>query len=76
MVERAKFYLKRGVNRMWQVVYITSNRRKADSMKDKLTEEGFLVKIQPLGSDENDGFQILVPEGEAVEVAEYLSQAY
>jgi hypothetical protein len=76
MVERAKFYLKRGVNRMWQVVYIASNKRKAESMRDKLTEEGFLVKVQPLGSEENEVFQILVPEGEAVEVAEYLSQAY
>jgi hypothetical protein len=59
---------------MWQVVYIAPNRRRAEHMRDKLMEEGFLVKLQPLGAEESDGFQVLVPEGEALEVAEYLTQ--
>lgn len=61
---------------MWQVIYIASNKRQAEHMRDKLMNEGFLVKIQPMGSDENESYQVLVPEGEATDVAEYLSQAY
>lgn len=57
---------------MWQVVYIANSKKKAEAMRDKLTEEGFLVKIQPLGSEDTDGFQLLVPEGEASDVAEFL----
>ena len=59
---------------MWQVVYIAPNKRRAELMRDKLTEEGFLVKLQPLGTEESDGFQVLVPEGEVLEVAEFITQ--
>lgn len=59
---------------MWQVVYIAPNKRRAEHMRDKLTEEGFLVKLQPLGIEESDGFQVLVPEGEVLEVAEFITQ--
>lgn len=61
---------------MWQVVFIAGNKRKAENMKDKLTQEGFLVKIEPMGSKETDGYQLLVPEGEAIEVTEYLNLGY
>ncbi len=61
---------------MWQVVFITANKRQAEKMKNILTDEGFLVKIEPMGSKENDGYQLLVPEGEALEVAEFLNQGY
>ncbi|AZR74620.1 hypothetical protein BBF96_15300 [Anoxybacter fermentans] len=61
---------------MWQVVYIASNKKQAENMKNRLIQEGFLVKIEPMGSKESDGYQILVPEGEALEVADFLSQSY
>lgn len=59
---------------VWQVVFISMNKKQAEHMKNTLTEEGFLVKIQPMGSLESDGYQILVPEGEAIEVTEFLTQ--
>ncbi len=61
---------------MWKVVYIASNKEKADRMKERLTEEGFLVKVKPMGVNAYDGYQLLVPQSEAVEVAEFLSQSY
>ena len=61
---------------MWQVIYIASSKRQAEQLRDRLMNEGFLVKIQPMGSEESDSYQVLVPEGEAAEVVEYIAQAY
>ncbi|MCK4260888.1 MAG: glutamate decarboxylase [Halanaerobiales bacterium] len=61
---------------MWKVVYIAPNKEKVDRMKNRLTEEGFWVKIEPMGFNAIDGYQLLVPQGEAIEVADFLSQSY
>lgn len=54
---------------MWQVIYIT-NEKEANSIKDKLIEHGFLVKLEAM----DDGtIQIKVPQSEAEEVYQILS---
>lgn len=57
---------------MWQIVYIASNKEEVDKLKKYLVAEGFLVKVKEI----SDGYQILVPEGEAIEVADIISQGY
>lgn len=60
---------------MWTAVYIAQNRKIADRIERLLTEEGMLVKIQPISKkmEDRDGyFEILVPEGEAQEAQNIL----
>ena len=55
---------------MWTVVYLAKSKKEADRMSNRLTQEGFLVKTQPVSknANEDDGyFEILVPEGEVEE---------
>jgi hypothetical protein len=53
---------------MWTVIHIVPNEEKANNINNKLTLDGFLVKIQPTNkNDENCYYQILVPETEAEE---------
>ena len=57
---------------MWTVIYIAPTARIADRIKDKLTEEGFLVKVRAINLTKTQ-FEILVPEGEVLEVQEVLN---
>lgn len=60
---------------MWIAVYIAQNRKIADRIERLLTEEGMLVKIQPISKkiEDRDGYyEILVPEGEAEEAQNIL----
>ncbi len=53
---------------MWKIIHIVSNETKAKNIQDKLTLEGFLVKIQPVNRHKKEGYyQILVPGEEAQE---------
>lgn len=55
---------------MWTVVYLARNKTKAEDMKELLTKEGLLVKVQPVGKDseaELGYYEVLVPEFEAEE---------
>jgi hypothetical protein len=56
---------------MWTVIYIAPNEKTADRIKDKLTEEGFLVKLRQTNMVKQQ-FEILVPETELDEVQEVL----
>jgi len=56
---------------MWTVIYIAPSMKMAERIQDRLSEEGFLVKIRP--SQHGKQFEILVPEGELEEVKEALS---
>jgi hypothetical protein len=48
---------------MWTVIYISPSAHQAEHIKDKLTDEGFLVKVrQARGAKEQ--FEILIPETE------------
>lgn len=57
---------------MWKVIYIASTSRIADVIHEKLTEEGFLVKVRATNLSKNQ-YEILVPEGELEEVQEVLN---
>lgn len=57
---------------MWTVIYIAPSKGKAERMEQKLSQEGFLVKIRP-SSLSKQQYEILVPEGELDDVQEILS---
>ncbi|WP_040952604.1 hypothetical protein [Gorillibacterium massiliense] len=57
---------------MWTVIYIAPTARISERIKDKLTEEGFLVQVRAINLM-NTQFEILVPEGEVLEVQEVLN---
>jgi ribosomal protein S8 len=57
---------------MWTVIYIAPTSKIAERIKQKLTEEGFLVKIRSINLTKNQ-FEILVPAGELEEVQEVLN---
>ncbi|MEO3944013.1 glutamate decarboxylase [Gorillibacterium sp. CAU 1737] len=56
---------------MWTVIYIAQTAKIAERIKTKLTEEGFLVKVNAINLTKTQ-FEILVPEGEVLEVQEVL----
>lgn len=56
---------------MWTVIYIAPSARQAEHIQDKLTDEGFLVKVrQARGAKEQ--FEILIPGTELDEGQEVL----
>jgi hypothetical protein len=60
---------------MWTVIYIAQNKKMADKLERLLTEEGMLVKTQPVYKkieSESGYFEVLVPEGEAEEAQNIL----
>ncbi|OGX68218.1 MAG: glutamate decarboxylase [Paenibacillus sp. RIFOXYA1_FULL_44_5] len=57
---------------MWTVIYIAHSSKIAERIKQKLSEEGFLVQIRPTSLSKNQ-YELLVPEGELEEVQEVLS---
>lgn len=50
---------------MWTVIYVASDEDAANEIKDKLTKEGFLVKVRSLSKKKNGIYEVLVPEAEA-----------
>lgn len=59
---------------MWTVIYIAPTAKIAERIKQKLTEEGFLVQVRGIGiSAAKNQFEILVPAGEVEEVQEVLN---
>jgi hypothetical protein len=57
---------------MWTVIYIAPTPKIADRIKEKLTEEGFLVQVRAINMTKNQ-FEIVVPEGEVEEVQDVLN---
>lgn len=57
---------------MWTVIYIAPTPKIAERIQDKLTMEGFLVKIRATNLSKQQ-FEILVPAGEVQEVQEVLN---
>lgn len=61
---------------MWTVVYIAPNQRVAERLQQKLTAEGLLVKLRPIGQVQPDSVysvEILVPELEVDEALEIIN---
>jgi len=56
---------------MWTVIYIAPSEKSAERIKQRLEEEGFLVKIRPSGVSKQ--YEVLVPGSEVREVQEVLS---
>jgi len=57
---------------MWTVIYIAPTLKIAERIKEKLSDEGFLVQVRPINLS-NQQYEILVPEGELEDVQEVLS---
>ncbi|MBO8136680.1 MAG: glutamate decarboxylase [Desulfotomaculum sp.] len=61
---------------MWTVVYIAQNKAEAEKMQQRLTREGFLVKIKPIGGSKKSdasSYEILVPAAEIDEAMEVIN---
>jgi len=57
---------------MWTVIYVAPSAKIAEKIKDRLTEEGFLVKVR--ASLHGKQYEVLVPESELDDVRESLTQ--
>ncbi|MDD3839896.1 MAG: hypothetical protein PHP06_04910 [Clostridia bacterium] len=63
---------------MWTVIYMAHNKNDADSLRDILTKEGFLVKLKPVYKNVDERrncYQILVPQTESEEAQEVIMKA-
>lgn len=60
---------------MWTVIYIAPTKNIAEKYQQSLAEEGLLVQLRPVGSQQsnNVSIEILVPESEAEEAHEFLT---
>lgn len=56
---------------MWTIIYISPGLKTAETIQQKLTSEGFLVKIKQIGASPQ--YEILVPESELDEIQEVLN---
>ena len=66
--------LLKGGNSMWTVIYISPSEKIAERISNKLTEEGFLIKLKQVSGSKKQ-FEILVPESELEEVQDALHRA-
>ena len=55
---------------MWTVIYIAPSAKIAERIQQRLTDEGFLVKVREAKVSKQ--YEILVPEGELNEVRDIL----
>lgn len=55
---------------MWTVIYLAKNKKEAEKMHRLITNEGVLVKMQPVSkniNEEESYYEILVPDVEVEE---------
>jgi t-SNARE complex subunit (syntaxin) len=57
---------------MWTVIYIAQSDKQAEQIRNKLVDEGFLVKVRQTNVSKQQ-YEILVPEAELDEVQEVLN---
>ncbi|MCL1963852.1 MAG: hypothetical protein FWF69_02175 [Firmicutes bacterium] len=60
---------------MWMVIHMAKSKTLALSVCEQLEREGFLVKLSPVYrgiSDEDNYFELMVPESEAAEARQVL----
>jgi ribosomal protein S8 len=60
---------------MWTVIYISPTLKLAERIRDRLTQEGFLVQIRSTGS-RGEQYEIRVPESELHDVRELISSLF
>jgi len=56
---------------MWTVIFIAHSAKMAENIQDKLTAEGFLVKVRQASVSKQ--YEVLVPESELDEIQEILN---
>lgn len=63
---------------MWTVVYVAPDQVKAEKVKERLSVEGFMVKLRPAGASKTcqGTIEVLVPEVEAREAIETLNDSW
>ncbi len=62
---------------MWTVVYLAKGKKLAEKLNALITQEGVLVKIQPVSKKAEEDevyFEVLVPEGEVEEAHNILCE--
>lgn len=57
---------------MWKVIYIAPTLHMSEKIKERLTDEGYLVQINPTNLAKQQ-YEILVPAGELEEIQEVLN---
>ncbi|MBQ7717739.1 MAG: hypothetical protein IJT38_00335 [Clostridia bacterium] len=58
---------------MWTVVYLAQKEAIAEALREKLENEGILVKVRRAGGNpECEGYEILVPETEIKQAHEII----
>jgi len=57
---------------MWTVIYIAPTAKISERIRQRLTEEGFLVQVRPVNLSRQQ-YEILVPSAELEEVQEVLN---
>ena len=55
---------------MWQVIYVATSKAQAVNIEDKLKNEGFMVKVEPINRSE---YQLKVLESEAADAYNLLN---
>ena len=50
---------------MWKAIHIAASREQADKLGERLTEEGFLIRVKAVACGEDEVFEIQVPEAES-----------
>ena len=50
---------------MWKAIHIAASREQADKLCERLTEEGFLIRVKAVSYGEDAAFEIQVPEAES-----------
>jgi hypothetical protein len=58
---------------MWTVIYIAPTAKISETIRQRLTEEGFLVQVRPVNLSRQQ-YEILVPSAEIDEVQEVLNE--
>ncbi|AGA58713.1 MAG: glutamate decarboxylase [Thermobacillus sp.] len=58
---------------MWTVIYIAPTAKISETIRQRLTEEGFLVQVRPVNLSRQQ-YEILVPSAELDEVQEVLNE--
>lgn len=61
---------------MWTVIYVTHQEEDVQRVQNKLNMEGFLVKLKKIGKMDDAMFELLVPESEADEAHNVISDEY
>ncbi|MGI6344494.1 MAG: glutamate decarboxylase [Bacillota bacterium] len=63
---------------MWKVIYIAPNRKVAEKIEARLSQEGLMVRGRPVqsaaGQQSSGPVEISVPKSEAAEALEFLSE--